>query len=618
MGRFLAALWLLATLGSASALAQTAIPLADRMAGVNIGARVDYLEDPAKSLTIGDVRRAAAAGKFVPAPAMGVNLGYRDAVVWIRIRVDSRNAHGPWLLEVGYPVLDRVELHTLWRERPEVAGDQVPRSAKARLDRHLMFDLPAASAGEDEFYLRVENGGSMNVPLKIWDRDSFVEWRRDESFLLGGYYGLLAALVLYNLILYSIVRDRAYAAYCVYVTAMGLVLAIDNGYAHLYLVPDSPALAHWMQLGAAPFCAAMAAWFTRAYLDTAQQVPRTDRVLAALFWVGLGMVPFVTLMPRFAIFVAGQGVAVATLATMAVAGVLAWRGGSRPARYYTIAFAALFGGALLLLARNMSLLPAGLATDHGLQLGSALEAILLSMGLADRINQLRADKYQAQREAYETQDAMVWALRETERKLEARVAERTAELEEVNRRMHHQAQHDALTGLPNRWLLRDRLEQAAARAKRDRATFAVLMIDLDNFKAVNDTLGHDVGDLLLVEVARRLSDCMRERDSIARLGGDEFVAVLEDLAAPEDSALVAGKIVEALAAPVHAAGELLRTSPSIGISLYPADGQDPDFLLKFADIAMYRAKAAGRNCYRFYADPEPLRAAAPQPTQPSS
>jgi diguanylate cyclase (GGDEF)-like protein len=602
----LAALYLLA-MGCATALAQPAVPLADRMPGVDIGARVDLLEDPGRSLTLGEVRRAAAAGRFSPAPANGVNLGYRDAAVWIRIRVDSRNARGPWLLEVGYPVLDRVELHSLWSERPSVSGDQVPRGEKARLDRHLLFDLPVAT-GEDEFFLRVDNGGSMNVPLRIWDPESFAQWRRDESFVLGGYYGLLAALVLYNLILYAIVRDRAYAAYCIYVTAMGLVIAVDNGYAHLYLFRDSPLLAHWAQLSSAPFCSAMAAWFTREYLDTGHQVPRVDRVLQVIFWIGLGMLPFVTMMPRFAIWVGGQGVGVATLAAMSVAGMVAWHRGYRPARYYTIAFAALVAGALLLLLRNVSLLPAGIVTNHGIQLGSALEVLLLSMGLADRINQLRADKQRAQREAYDSQAAMVGALRETERELEARVAERTAALEELNRRMHHQAQHDALTGLPNRWLLRDRLEQAAARAKRDRGTFAVLMIDLDNFKAVNDSLGHDVGDLLLVEVAKRLADCMRERDTVARQGGDEFVAVLEDLAAPEDSALVAAKIIEALAAPVHAAGELLRTSPSIGISLYPGDGQDPDFLLKFADIAMYRAKGAGRNCYRFYADPAPLHA----------
>jgi diguanylate cyclase (GGDEF)-like protein len=319
-----------------------------------------------------------------------------------------------------------------------------------------------------------------------------------------------------------------------------------------------------------------------------------------------------TMMPRASVFVINHGMALVLLAAMTTAGVLAWKRGYRPARYYTVAFAALIGGALLLLARNMSLLPSNLLTDHGIQAGSALEAILLSMGLADRITDLRRDKESAQRAALESQAALVTALRETERELEGRVAERTGELEALNRQMHHQAQHDPLTGLPNRWLLRDRLEQAVVRSKRDRGTFAVLMIDLDNFKAVNDTLGHDVGDLMLVEVAQRLSACMRERDTIARQGGDEFVAVLEDLAAPEDSALVAEKIVEALAAPVHAAGELLRTSPSIGISLYPTDGQDPDFLLKFADIAMYRAKAAGRNCYRFYDDPESLRSEAPQ------
>jgi diguanylate cyclase (GGDEF)-like protein len=251
------------------------------------------------------------------------------------------------------------------------------------------------------------------------------------------------------------------------------------------------------------------------------------------------------------------------------------------------------------------------------------------MGLADRITVLRREKAEAELEAISSQHRMVDALRESERLLESRVAERTGELESLNRslqaemaerertaalltaseeRMRHLAQHDPLTELPNRLLLRDRLVQATARAKRDRTTFAVLLVDLDNFKAVNDSLGHDVGDLLLVEVAQRLASCTRERDTIARLGGDEFVLVLEGLATPEDSALVARKIVEVLSSPFEIAGELLRTGPSIGISLYPEDGQDADFLLKFADIAMYRAKAAGRNCYRFYREPEQLHA----------
>ena len=597
------------TLAGAASASHLIVPLAERMPGVDIGARVEILEDPSKTLTVEQVRSPDVAERFVPAPARGVNLGYRDSVVWIRLRTDARGAEGPWLLDVGYPVLDRVELHAPRSAGPLVSGDQVPRSQKVYLDRHLVFPLHAAS-GDDVFLLRVENGGAMNVPLKVWDRHSFSEGRRDESFVLGAYFGLLAAMVLYNLILFALVRDNAYAAYCIYVAALGTVIAVDNGYGGLYVWPDSPAFAHWIQLSVAPLAAAMAAWFTRIYLDTPRQVPKIDRVLAGIFWAGLAILPFTVMLPRGFMFAYGHGIGGLVLAAMAAAGIVAWRGDYRPARYYTIAFAALIGGALLLIARNMGLLTSSPLTDHGVQLGSTLEAMLLSMGLADRINQLRTDKSDAVRLAYESQEALVNALRESERELEGRVVERTAALEEVNRRMHHQAQHDPLTGLPNRSLLRDRLEQATARAKRERTPFAVLMIDLDNFKAVNDTLGHDVGDLMLVEVARRLRECIRERDTIARLGGDEFIAVLEELGAAEDSALVAAKIVQALEAPIQAAGELLRTSPSIGISLYPEDGQDPDFLLKFADIAMYRAKAGGRNCYRFYRDPEPLRASS--------
>ncbi len=164
------------------------------------------------------------------------------------------------------------------------------------------------------------------------------------------------------------------------------------------------------------------------------------------------------------------------------------------------------------------------------------------------------------------------------------------------------AYHDPLTGLPNRVLLRDRFEQAMAFAQRSGAAVALLFLDLDRFKAVNDTLGHTAGDALLQAVAVRLQECVRQTDTISRQGGDEFAIVLTDLRGSEVAAEVARKILDRLAEPISIGGHVLTTSFSIGISLYPSDGQDFDTLLKEADTAMYCAKDAGRNAYRFFAE----------------
>ena len=162
------------------------------------------------------------------------------------------------------------------------------------------------------------------------------------------------------------------------------------------------------------------------------------------------------------------------------------------------------------------------------------------------------------------------------------------------------AHYDALTGLPNRRLWLTRAQAAIHAAQRHGDTLAVLFMDLDQFKTVNDSLGHPAGDLLLATVANRLSACLREEDVLARLGGDEFVALLPRLAHAEDAATVARKMLAAMRAPMDIDGQELRPSVSIGIALHPNDGDDVDTLLKHADTAMYGAKEAGRNNYQFF------------------
>ncbi len=176
------------------------------------------------------------------------------------------------------------------------------------------------------------------------------------------------------------------------------------------------------------------------------------------------------------------------------------------------------------------------------------------------------------------------------------------ERNEARSQLAHLAYHDPLTHLPNRLAFESQLEQSIRSCDRDARQVALMLIDLDQFKKVNDTLGHHVGDELLKSVAHRLRDCVRASDIVARLGGDEFVVVLPDIESALMVASIAGKVQRSLADSSHCIGNhMLFATPSIGISLFPSDGRDGETLLRNADAAMYHAKSAGRNNYQFYA-----------------
>jgi len=171
------------------------------------------------------------------------------------------------------------------------------------------------------------------------------------------------------------------------------------------------------------------------------------------------------------------------------------------------------------------------------------------------------------------------------------------------------AQHDALTNLPNRVLLQDRLKHAIALARRHRTRIAVVFVDIDRFKHINDSLGHAIGDELLRSTARRLSGCVRHSDTVSRLAGDEFVLILDDLSKADDASLIADKILIAMNAPHPVDGRDLHVTVSMGISVYPDDGGDVESIIRNADIAMYHAKEAGRNSYQFFRTQMNVRAA---------
>ncbi|SFM13484.1 putative bifunctional diguanylate cyclase/phosphodiesterase [Rugamonas rubra] len=193
----------------------------------------------------------------------------------------------------------------------------------------------------------------------------------------------------------------------------------------------------------------------------------------------------------------------------------------------------------------------------------------------------------------------------------------TEQVQQARNALLHQTHHDALTGLPNRVLLRDRLRQAIELAGRGRRRLAVMFLDLDRFKTINDSLGHGVGDLLLQLVARRLVGFVRRSDTVSRQGGDEFVLMFPEIEQADDAGLFAQKILLAMAAPHLVEHHALHVGVSIGIGIYPDDGADADSLIRHADTAMYHAKENGRNTYCFFEPAMNTRAVLRQSTEAS-
>jgi diguanylate cyclase (GGDEF)-like protein len=184
------------------------------------------------------------------------------------------------------------------------------------------------------------------------------------------------------------------------------------------------------------------------------------------------------------------------------------------------------------------------------------------------------------------------------------VKQRTRELHDSRERLRYLSEHDALTGLPNRVLIRERLRMALQSAGGEHGHLGLLMSDVDGFKAVNDELGHHAGDQFLCELARRLRECVRPTDTVARIGGDEFLVLLPDLHEPSDAGSIASKIIAAVAGPLSIEGKMMEISMSIGVVTYPEDGTDAQTLMRRADQAMYAAKSAGKNGFRFFGVPE--------------
>lgn len=511
-----------------------------------------------------------------------LNFGYTQQDVWLRTQVhnDSPQAQR-WIVQFEYPFLDHVTLYTLAQSFNSVqrSGSAVPVEQRALAHRQVVFPLELAANETATLYTHVAAPGSKMLSYNLMTPEAFYAQNDRHNFWLATYFGILLALGLYNLMLFFGLKERVFLYYALFTLGFTVAILTFNG---------TGTLMFWSALGddtsrlvaiGFTFASTMGTFFAQSFLDTQTYTPRWHRVLSYFrIYCFLALIATLTLPIQPALRLMDvTGFTAALL--MLVCGIYGWSKRIPSARLFVVAWSLFLVGAGVFALRNLGVLPANFVTLHGIQIGSALEMLLLSFALAARFNKLKRQKERVQAD-------MVMALKKQETLLEQKVAARTKALE-------HLAHYDVLTGVLNRHGLVCHAEEALQRSRQHGKPLALMMLDLDRFKPINDDYGHEVGDLVLQKIAERIAHLARADDHCARFGGDEFVIIMENVETDDTLATIRARLEQAIRMPITLpCGKQVSVGVSIGVSMsHATQACTLASLLREADSHMYAIKS---------------------------
>ena len=577
--------------------------------GIYINPQISYFVDESDTMSAAEVLKSAA---FTLTEGR-TGLGLQRHAAWLRVDVRREaDAPGQWWFEyLPYSVheVQMFEVHGGQIVAHPATGEGHPHSTRPFSYRQYLWpvDLPA---GETVTLLwRIESFNPRGIPMRVWQFQHWSEQTIKETLGVGLCFGIMAGLALYNILLWARLRDRLYVLYSCQIISY-LVFALDlHGYLSQFLLPES---IH-MLVGRSQALTNLYGVFVCAFAAQLLDTPRITRWWMPLMR-GLIVLYVFAVVAALTGFAAIAG-AILQLAPMVWIPVLfgvgiyrSWQG-YEPARLYMIGYAPLLAGLITLLAFGEGGTSGTTWVQSIYLLVGAWEAIMFSQALASRIVGMSRERTAALEAAAEEKAKRLAEALEHERFLESRVAERTAELgiemaqhkrtseqlRESQLKLEHIAFHDALTSLPNRRLFDDRLHKMVEQSARSGQGFALALLDLDHFKEVNDTLGHDAGDGMIVEAGRRMQASVRAGDTVARIGGDEFALLLAAPVSPADLDVICRRLLQAFVGSVDLQGASVRCGVSIGVAAFPQDGRDTTTLYRAADQALYRAKSEGRH-----------------------
>ena len=586
---------------ASSATANQVVRLsADDRSAANPAAALGFWEDIGQQARWSQFDTIARTGELQPlrAGAQEANFGASRSAFWLRFKARANGSEAlPAVLEVNFNPLDSVIFHIDGKEVART-GFRTDFSNRPLAYRAHAIPLVLPADRELTIDIRIQTSGTASAPLRLWTEPAFREHIKTSYSLLALYFGGLIALALYSLLLFLSLQERSYLFYVLYIAGIGLGQLDLYGFGSEFIWTPGTLLAAEAGLLGWNLAGLFGTLFGMVFLNTRLNLPRLHPWLfgLALLYLLNGVLGLTAhwLAVRVQIYLGLFG------GLLQLAGVwLAWRRHVPAAGVFLLSLSCVILGVLTISLRNLQWLPANGVTTNAMLIGSALQIVLLAFAQAHCIQHERLIRETAQAETLKARQSLVDMLQEKERELENKVQERTRSLQDAHDRltaseqaMREMAHHDALTGLANRILLDDRLNQALLNAQRRQREVAVLLIPLDHFKPINDTFGHQAGDVLLVELARRMQGSLRQSDTLSRLGGDEFVIILQDLEPGAQLVRIFGDLKSLLATPCQWQGHTLQVSGSIGVARYPADGHTAQELMRCADERMYEIKRA--------------------------
>jgi len=583
---------------------------------------IDYLHDENASLTIDDIENI----KFTTVLPNQFSQGYHDGAAWFKIDLTNQSENEAFILYFSEPFWTKLDLYSqnngLWKVQKN--GLDIPLADRSIEKSNPAYTLHLKAGESATYYIRGETFSGHIGEFKVFNQKEFFRpTRLDVTDIYKIYVAILFVIVLFNLYNLVIIRHRVFVYYIAYILSFIVFIAMKSGFYLTFGIPGWSEGLHSVGTIVVMFLV----MFSGRFLELYKRMPTIDKIfkVSAVVFLLFGLlisqdIPYSSL--AFNIYSS------LFFALLLIVSIRVLHEGLIGAKYYLIALVIYMPTMGLMTLTFNGLLANTDISRYAFLVGSFIEIIFFTLILSNKYREMNLRKLHKQKRLLKEKKS-------NQKFLERLIDEKTSDLMETNQQLlnktkeleqtkeqltkdiseriivenqykmqknilHHQAHHDVLTGLPNRLLFSNRLRESIQTAGLEERKFAIFFIDLDKFKEINDSLGHDVGDKVLKTVANILKSSIRKEDILARLAGDEFTIMAEEIEDIQDASSLAHNILNIFSEPIVVDEHRLYITCSIGISLYPQDTDNEKDLLKYADTAMYRAKENGRNNFQFY------------------